>query len=99
LLKTGARQDLVVLSLNGRDKGSTTDTQSTEESHLFLGLFLPGIRMTMRIPVIEGQVQIGNQLIDVLKALAFEARVIVMDEPTSSLTDPEVERLLHSTRP
>ncbi len=34
-----------------------------------------------------------QQTIEIAKALAFEARVIVMDEPTSSLTDPEVERL------
>jgi ribose transport system ATP-binding protein len=34
-----------------------------------------------------------RQTIEIAKALAFQARVIVMDEPTSALTEPEVERL------
>jgi ABC-type sugar transport system ATPase subunit len=34
-----------------------------------------------------------RQMIEIAKALAFNARVFVMDEPTSALTDPEVERL------
>jgi len=33
------------------------------------------------------------QTIEVAKALAVDARIIVMDEPTSALTEPEVERL------
>lgn len=34
-----------------------------------------------------------RQLIEIAKALSVDARVLVMDEPTSSLTEPEVERL------
>ena len=34
-----------------------------------------------------------QQTIEIAKALAFDARIIVMDEPTSALTRPEVERL------
>ena len=34
-----------------------------------------------------------QQMIEITKALAFECRIIVMDEPTSALTDPEVEKL------
>jgi ABC-type sugar transport system ATPase subunit len=34
-----------------------------------------------------------QQLIEIGKALAYEAQVIVMDEPTSALNEPEVERL------
>ena len=34
-----------------------------------------------------------QQMIEIAKALAFSARIIVMDEPTSALTEPEVERL------
>ncbi len=34
-----------------------------------------------------------RQLIEVAKALSVDARVLIMDEPTSSLTEPEVERL------
>ncbi len=34
-----------------------------------------------------------QQMIEICKALAFDCRIIVMDEPTSALTDPEVEKL------
>jgi len=34
-----------------------------------------------------------RQLVEIARALAFEARVIVMDEPTSSLSRADVERL------
>jgi ribose transport system ATP-binding protein len=34
-----------------------------------------------------------QQMIEIAKALACESRIIVMDEPTSALTDPEVEKL------
>lgn len=34
-----------------------------------------------------------QQLVEIAKALAFEARIIVMDEPTAALTTHEVERL------
>jgi ribose transport system ATP-binding protein len=35
----------------------------------------------------------ARQLVEIARALVFEARVVVMDEPTSSLSQPEVERL------
>lgn len=34
-----------------------------------------------------------QQMIEICKALAFESKIIVMDEPTSALTDVEVEKL------
>ena len=34
-----------------------------------------------------------QQMIEICKALALDCRVIVMDEPTSALTEPEVEKL------
>jgi ABC-type sugar transport system ATPase subunit len=34
-----------------------------------------------------------RQLVEIAKALAFDARLIIMDEPNSSLTDRETERL------
>ena len=37
-----------------------------------------------------------QQQIEIAKALAFDARIIVMDEPTSALTAPEVETLFNT---
>ncbi len=37
-----------------------------------------------------------QQLIEIGKALGYNARVIVMDEPTSALNEPEVERLFET---
>ena len=35
-----------------------------------------------------------QQLVEIAKALSLEARLVIMDEPTSSLTAAETERLL-----
>ena len=34
-----------------------------------------------------------QQLIEIVKAISFNVRILIMDEPTSSLTDKEVEQL------
>ena len=43
---------------------------------------------------VEGLSIAQRQLVEIAKALSIEARVIIMDEPTSSLTLRETERLL-----
>ncbi|GAC1465521.1 MAG: sugar ABC transporter ATP-binding protein [Isosphaeraceae bacterium] len=41
-----------------------------------------------------GDLRIGDQqMVEIAKALAFEADVLIMDEPTSALSDAEVSRL------
>ncbi|WP_443716500.1 sugar ABC transporter ATP-binding protein [Ruminococcus bromii] len=39
-----------------------------------------------------------RQLLEITKAISFDAKIIVMDEPTSSLTLPEVEHLFKIVR-
>jgi ABC-type sugar transport system ATPase subunit len=41
-----------------------------------------------------GDLRIGDQqMVEIAKALAFDAEIFIMDEPTSALSDSEVERL------
>jgi D-allose transport system ATP-binding protein len=39
-----------------------------------------------------------KQMVEIAKAVAFDAKVIIMDEPTSSLTETEVEKLFEIIR-
>ncbi len=55
-------------------------------------LDLLGLEVPLDTPVEDLPLSV-RQLIEVAKALAASAEIIVMDEPTSALTDPEVERL------
>ena len=51
-----------------------------------------GINLNVRIPV-EKLTIAQQQLVEITKALSFGPRILVMDEPTSSLTEREVEQL------
>jgi len=51
-----------------------------------------GVDVDLRRPVEEYPVSV-QQMIEVAKALTFDARILIMDEPTSALNRPEVEQL------
>jgi ribose transport system ATP-binding protein len=51
-----------------------------------------GLSLPLDMPV--SKLSVGQQqLVEIAKALAREARIIVMDEPTATLSDREIERL------
>ncbi len=55
---------------------------------------LDSIDLNRKPSVLVGSLSISEkQMVEIAKAVAFNAQVIVMDEPTSSLTDDEVARL------
>jgi ribose transport system ATP-binding protein len=56
-----------------------------------------GLNISTRTPVRFFSIA-QQQMIEVAKALSLNARLIVMDEPTSSLTDREVESLFEQMR-
>jgi len=44
--------------------------------------------------MLAGDMSVGlQQIVEIAKALSFNAKIIIMDEPTSALSDTEVERL------
>ena len=53
--------------------------------------------LDVKRPVEEFGVAV-QQMIEIAKALSLNARILVMDEPTSSLSEQETERLFHIVR-
>src|SRR3954453_17414402 len=56
-----------------------------------------GVRLDPEQPV-RGLSIADQQLVEIAKALSFEARVLIMDEPTAALSGHEVERLFGVVR-
>lgn len=60
---------------------------------------LERVGITLEPEELVGNLSIGQQqLIEIAKALSFSAEIIIMDEPTSALTDSEVEQLFNLIR-
>jgi simple sugar transport system ATP-binding protein len=57
-----------------------------------LGVELPLVEVVGRLPIAV------RQLVAICRALAAEARLVVMDEPTASLTHHEIDALLETVR-
>ncbi len=52
------------------------------------------LHLNLRADQLVGELSIGmQQLVEIIKAVSAEARIVVMDEPTSSLSQGEVETL------
>jgi ribose transport system ATP-binding protein len=79
--------------LLGRERNPAGFIRRQEESRAARALFdRIGVGIDLDVPC--GQLSIGQQqLVEIAKALSLKARVIVMDEPSATLTPPEVSRL------
>lgn len=56
-----------------------------------------GIDIDVHMPV-ERLTIAQQQLVEIIKAISFDVEILVMDEPTSSLTDNEVVRLFDTIK-
>jgi len=88
--------NLVERAGRARSLGATWFINESEEktrtTALFDQLDLHLTAADLARPVEEFSLSVRNRM-EIAKALAFEARIVVMDEPTSALDRPDVERL------
>ena len=57
-----------------------------------VGLNLPPTTLMKRLSTAQ------QQMVEIAKALSFDSEIIIMDEPTASITSREVEKLFAITR-
>jgi ABC-type branched-subunit amino acid transport system ATPase component len=81
----------VVMGRHPLGGGRRIDRQAMQEQVRGL-LDRLGVRMDPERPV-RGLSIADQQIVEIAKALSFDARVLIMDEPTAALAGPEVERL------
>lgn len=65
------------------------------EAQKFIDELGLGVRATDRVSALTVAQQ---QMVEIVKAISFRARIIAMDEPTSSLSDKEIDALFKSIR-
>jgi ribose transport system ATP-binding protein len=78
----------------GREPASALGVVDAARAHSRARALLDGlgVKVDTRVPVRElGVAQ--QQMVEVAKALSGDARILIMDEPTSALTDAEIEQL------
>ena len=67
-----------------------TQAMNVDTDALLSGLGITGLRATRRV----GSLSVAEQqVVEIAKAVSFDARIIQMDEPTAALADHEVELL------
>ena len=82
----------------GREETAGGFIRQEEEYRSAQGLFKRiGVEIDPDIPCRELTVA-QQQVVEIAKALSLKARIIVMDEPSATLTPPEVERLFSIIR-
>lgn len=72
---------------------------NTKKIHADAGPFLQRLGLSVSTRALVGRLSIAQrQLVEIARALSLNARLLIMDEPTSSLTLPETQRLLELVR-
>lgn len=78
-----------------RRSGTVKHLHMMEEAQKFIDDF----GMDFKADSLLGSLTIAQQqMVEIIRAVSFGAKIIVMDEPTSSLSEKEVERLFETVR-
>lgn len=73
----------------------TDDKQQNRETERLFQLL--GLRLNPRVRV--GSLTVaGQQMVEIARALSFDSKVLIMDEPTAALTETEIEELFKIIR-
>ena len=70
--------------------GTVDHQRMIRESQVLIDSFHMNMKANRKVIALSIAQQ---QMVEIAKAIAIDAKIVVMDEPTSSLTDKEVERL------
>lgn len=83
----------------GQEPKTKLGTVDTERMNREAGQFLDSMELNLDPGQTVGKLNIAQrQMVEIIRAISFGAKIIVMDEPTSSLTDTEVEVLFQAIR-
>ncbi len=83
----------------GQEPKTKRGTVDTEKMNRDTAAFLKEMELDIQPEEQVGRLNIAKQqMVEIARAISFGAKIIVMDEPTSSLTDTEVEVLFKAIR-
>lgn len=82
----------IFLGREPTEKGLVNEQKMNKDARILLN----AIDIDINPKTIVGNLSMAHQqMVEIIKAISTEARIIVMDEPTSSLTENEVSQLFH----
>lgn len=83
----------------GQEPKTKLGTVDTAKMNADAAAFLSALELKLEPSQIVGKLNIAQQqMVEIIRAISFGAKIIVMDEPTSSLTDTEVDVLFEAVK-
>ena len=83
----------------GQEPRTRLGTVDTDKMNSETAKFLAEMELSLKPTDLVGKLNIAQQqMIEIIRAISFGAKIIVMDEPTSSLTVQEVDKLFEMMR-